>query len=205
MRSRWLFISCAAALAASLTSAAQGDVPRLRMVDQFFEDLDPLRTSLRVLSHDLRQPTGFSQLFEDTTNPGTYVRVSGGIYQVSKNTKYLVTEDAVYVEVASGTVFYIGGMPEPPSWDRASAPSATRESLPLALPVRSTSQARAILTAQLVAPAAVRAADLEHAQHRATLASSLSDSPPAQPGDIGDELTRADRLRAISRRVLEGS
>lgn len=199
-------ILCAAIVAGALPGIAEAAAPtRLRMVDQGYEDSDPLRTSFRVLNHDLRQPIGFSQLFEDTQNPGTYVRVSGGLYQVSKNTKYIHTEDGTFVGISAGTVFYIGTMPEPPSWDRGSSPSATRQSLPLALPIRSASQAREILTAQLVAPAAVRAADLEHDHHRATQANALHQDPAVQPGDIGDELTRADRLRAISQRVLQGN
>lgn len=199
-------ILCAAVLAGALPGLAEAAAPtRLRMVDQGFEDTDPLRTSFRVLNHDLRQPSGFTQLFEDTQNPGTYVRVSGGLYQVSKNTKYIHTEDGIFVGISAGTVFYIGSMPEPPSWEQGSSPSATRQSFPLALPIRSTSQAREILTAQLVAPAAVRAADLEHAQRRAAIAATRSDSLAAQPGDIGDELTRVDRLRAISQRVLQGN
>lgn len=200
-------ILSAGALAGLPATGAFGDAdPRLRMVDQLYEDTDLLRTSLRVLNHEMRQPQGFSQLYEDTANPGTYVRVSGAIYQVSKNTKYIHTEDATYVGIASGTVFYIGGMPDPPAWERQSSPSNGVVHA-RALPLRRPTHAESVVTAQLAAPSALRAIDVEDAQRLSGAAHALTLDPSrteASPDDIGVEWTRADRLRAITQRIVQG-
>lgn len=169
------------------------------MIDQRYEDADQLAISLRVLNHDLRQPAGFSQLFEDTANPGTYVRISGAVYQVSRETEYRVDREGLYAPITAGTVFYIGGMPDaPPAPDQG----ASRNGLASASTslVRSVAAARTVMLAQLVTPQPARVAEMRTPKpDRAKM--PLDDPGAAQ--DMADEGTRAARLRAIAAKAAE--
>jgi hypothetical protein len=200
---------CAVMVASALAGDALAGPPtRLRMIDQGYEDRDPLAISLRVLNRDLRDPQGFSQLFEDTANPGTYVRISGGTYLVSTQTEYAITEDdEIIAPTPGGAVYYIGGMPQPMSWEKPSDPGAPRgEAAPRALPVRRAPLAADVLLAQVAAPSAVRALDAERARRAVAMeiaaALVLEGLPDAQ--DLGEEEVRAARLREISERALRG-
>lgn len=186
------------AVALGASGVAWGGPPeRLRMIDQRYEDADELAISLRVLNHDLRHPAGFSQLFEDTANPGTYVRISGALYQVSRETEYRVDREGLYAPIAAGTVFYIGEMPAtapaPGSGDSRSGLGSAATSL-----VRSVAAARTVMLAQLVTPQPARVAEMR--APKPDRAKTPLDEPAA-PDDLADERTRAARLRAIAARA----
>ena len=183
-----------------------GAPDRLRRIDQGIADADLLAVSLRVMAPDLRAPAGFWQLYEDTENPGTYVRVNGATYAVMPYTEYaLDKDDNIITRIPAGTVFYLGGLPEPiiePNDD----PSAPRGvSRPRGMTIRRAIPAQDILLARLAAPAGVRAIDDEIARASAQRQmGTRAIEPPTGTGDLSDEAVRSARLQEIAVRALKG-
>lgn len=95
----------------------------LQRVDPGVGDIDPLRTSLRDLSVDLRGSGDFSSVYRlpGTTPGGTderFVRFGGGTTAVFPRSVYVPTNGGLGAEVPPGTVFYIGGVPTVQPWER---------------------------------------------------------------------------------------
>lgn len=84
-------------------------------VEQGVGDVGPLSADLRVLPNDLRQPTGFDQVFRlppSRGNPnGMFARYSGGLVATFPRGAYFNTVGGQIAEVPAGTVFSIGGLP----------------------------------------------------------------------------------------------
>lgn len=94
-------------------------------IDQTVADVDPLRVSLRHLSTDLRQPTGFSDIFRIegsqshlsrygfSTTPANdlLARVDGAVTAVFPQSVYIPTREGIVPLIPPGTVFFIGGIP----------------------------------------------------------------------------------------------
>src|SRR6185503_15575203 len=77
--------------------------------DQTVEDVNPLSTSLRQMHSDLRQPTGFQNVYHVPGHDDLLMRVNGGIYAVFPESEYTVNRKGKTVPVIpAGTVFYIG-------------------------------------------------------------------------------------------------
>lgn len=130
-----LAISCvlAGAPAASSRSFAQPpNQPRatggLQALDPGMQDLDPLRTSLRLQPVDLRQPMDFDKVYRLPGNGATdrLVRMSGALAAVFPRSDYVPTENGVVALVPAGTIFHIGGIPTaaPAPAPRAIAPGS---------------------------------------------------------------------------------
>lgn len=93
------------------------DSRAVRRVDQGFEDIDPLGTSLRHLDSRavVSQPVDFSDLYE--APDGTLYRFDGGIGASFEQSDYVLIpvnryESVVMPAIPAGTVFHIGLAPE---------------------------------------------------------------------------------------------
>jgi len=191
------------AIALGAGTALASPPERLRRIEQGIDDMDTLAVSLRVMSPDLRSPAGFTQLFEDTANPGTFVRVNGATYAVMPRTEYALDEDDnVIALVPAGTVFYLGGLPTPDK-QITPMPAASRGvARSRAMPVRSAVPASDIMLAQLMMPSAIRAIEAERARasdQRLRAARIAADTNAHD--DLTNDETRAHRLREISARA----
>lgn len=117
----------------------------MRRVDQGFEDIDPLGTSLRHLDSRavVSQPVGFSDLYE--SSDGTLYRFDGGIGASFNQSDYVLVpvnryEAVVMPAVPAGTVYHIGLSPDDleateERW-RATASSRDAHRAPAARPGR---------------------------------------------------------------------
>lgn len=113
----------------------------LQPVDATYADVNPLRTSTRVLRPDLRSPTGFDRVYRvpgstrGISVPGTiasgqpkFERISGALSAVFSASEYTKDEDGHILPVTpTGTVYYIGGVPR-----SAPAPAVPLRISPLA-------------------------------------------------------------------------
>lgn len=129
-------VSVAAAVVAApgLTHAQPGSIinqpsgvpaPTLTRVEQNVADVDPLGVSFRQLSTDLRQPTGFRDVFRidnanldgpryGYSNPShatMLARVDGAVTAVFPQSVYMPTRKGSVAMIPPGTIFYIGGLP----------------------------------------------------------------------------------------------
>lgn len=88
----------------------------LRRVDATEADVDPLRTSNRLLTTDLRRPLGFSEVYQVPKNaPGRYagwfVRMDGAVIAVFPQSRYQESAEGSLPLIPNGTEFFIGGLP----------------------------------------------------------------------------------------------
>lgn len=85
----------------------------LKRLDQGYEDIDPLRASLRMQPVDLRMPLDFDAVYSLPGRGATdrLVRMSGALAAVFPRSEYASMERGVRVLVPANTVFYIGSLP----------------------------------------------------------------------------------------------
>ncbi|MBX3407876.1 MAG: hypothetical protein KF869_14040 [Phycisphaeraceae bacterium] len=113
---------CVSALVAGLVVAAAWGVQPgtrpvdsrgLKRLDQGYEDIDPLRASLRMQPVDLRMPLDFDAVYSLPGRGATdrLVRMSGALAAVFPRSEYVAMERGVRVLVPANTVFYIGSLP----------------------------------------------------------------------------------------------
>ncbi len=164
--------------AAQLTAASSS----LQPLDQFFEDADPLASSLRLRFVDPRQPVGFQQLYQ---GPGDLLmRVNGAVTALFPRSVYAVGPRGVLPLIPPGTVFHIGA---DPASLRRQRPTATTRPSPA-------------LVRGLIAPAraqdvAAGETDRSAAPHRRAW--------PRRVTVWSDERYRQRRLRTLLREALE--
>lgn len=118
-----------ACFTAVLCASAVGQVPPatttpLQPIDQAVEDVSPLSASLRQMHVDLRQPTGFQQVYRVPGRDDLYMRIHGGVFAVFPQSVYARRGAAGPMPlIPAGTMFYIGpptellrpvGPPSPP-------------------------------------------------------------------------------------------
>ena len=77
-------------------------------VEAGVEDRGVLSESLRLLPLDMRQDQSFEQLYKIAGSDGVYVRKSGGLYAIFKNSAYKDTRQGELPIVPPGTVYSIG-------------------------------------------------------------------------------------------------
>lgn len=89
--------------------AGPSDEPQyLQQLDQAVEDVNLLSESLRILQLDLRQPLGFSSVYEIPGHSDWLMRQSGELYAVSPQSAYARTQAGTLAIVPADTIFYIG-------------------------------------------------------------------------------------------------
>jgi hypothetical protein len=103
-------MSAAAYCAAFAAKTAWGQVPAplLQPVDQSVEDTSPLSASLRETQVDLRQPSGFQQVYRVPGRDDLYMRISGGLIAVFPQSVYSRQRGGQRPLIPPGTMFYIG-------------------------------------------------------------------------------------------------
>lgn len=77
-------------------------------------DLNLLSTSLRHMQQDLRQPSGFRDVFEVPGHPDLLMRVNGEVYAVFPRSEYALVQSGIMPLIPANTVFYIGAPPSIP-------------------------------------------------------------------------------------------
>ncbi len=103
------------ALAAS-AALAQG-VPqdpgalRLERIEQGFEDVSPLATSLEHYNIELRQPSGFDSVYRVPGSDGLLMRRDGALHALFERSEYVPTRFGAQAVAPPGTIYSIG----PPS------------------------------------------------------------------------------------------
>ena len=80
-------------------------------VEAGVEDRGALSSSFRSATMDLRQDQSFERLYKVAGQDGVYVRKSGGLYAVFKNSTYIDTRFGSFPAVPAGTVYSIGEIP----------------------------------------------------------------------------------------------
>jgi len=118
-----LFIMVAIA-AWPISGAVMAQVPPgpLKPLDQNVSDVSPLSASFRDTSIDLRQPSGFQNVFRVPGKNDLLMRINGGIYAVFPQSEYAKRDNRVVPLIPAGTVFYIG------------QPAVTAQAEPIKLP-----------------------------------------------------------------------
>lgn len=121
-----LALSCALAAAAAVQPPGRQPAAGLQPIDPGMQDLDPLRTSLRLQPVDLRQPMDFDKVYRLPGNGATdrLVRMSGALAAVFPRSDYAPTENGVVALIPAGTTFHIGGIPLAAPAPRAIAPAS---------------------------------------------------------------------------------
>ena len=94
-------------------------------IDAGVEDIGTLRTSERLMRHDLRRPASFDRVYQLRDGTQRYVRANGAVLAVFPRSTY--APDGSGATVPPGTVFYIG---QPDRW------SASIERNPSLAPTR---------------------------------------------------------------------
>lgn len=91
-------------------AVADDDDPtdELEPVDQGVADLTDLSVSLRVVNPMLREPSGFSRLYQVRGMADAYVRANGALYAVFPRSAYALSQSGQVPVVPAGTVFAIG-------------------------------------------------------------------------------------------------
>ncbi|MCA9287919.1 MAG: hypothetical protein KDA05_04995, partial [Phycisphaerales bacterium] len=124
-----------------------GNVP-WRLIDQGWEDIDPLARSLFHARPDLRSATGFGDVFD--LGDGRFARVDGGLVAVFPRSTYAGTVTGLVPTIPPGTVFYIG----------TPAPAAAERRDPFRPPPGSTFAGHAVGRPPEATPASLRAENL---------------------------------------------
>ena len=115
MTRRQTYISMVAVVVISLLCktnavlAQQEPVVGLEPVEQTVADRGPLSTSLRWVQYGLREPYGFTQLYQLPIGEQNYVRRNAGLWAVFPRSLYITTSNGVSPSIPAGTVYYIGG------------------------------------------------------------------------------------------------
>jgi hypothetical protein len=91
--------------------------PGFDQIDQAVADINPLGTSLRNLQVDLRQPTGFANVYEVPGRPDLRMRINGGIFAIFPFSTYAQSRRGTVPLIPANTVFFIGE-PSPESTAR---------------------------------------------------------------------------------------
>ncbi len=97
------------ALAAS-ASLAQSD-PALERIEQGYEDVSPLATSLEQYNHELRQPAAFDTVYRVPGTEGVLMRRNGALHALFERSEYIPTRFGDLAVPPAGTIYSIG----PPS------------------------------------------------------------------------------------------
>lgn len=126
-------LACVALIAMAGVAHAQVD-PRsrgaesLQPVEAGSVDSSPLAGSMQIMPIDLRQPTGFDQVYRvDTGHGSAFARMDGGLRAVFPRSEYGLGPNGVEAQIPAGTTWVIG---DTPTWyaDRfgmiATAPDA---------------------------------------------------------------------------------
>ncbi len=82
--------------------------PKLVPVDAGVEDRGVLSSSLRSLPLDSRQDQSFERLYKVSGSDDVYVRKSGGLYAIFKQSEYVNTMLGEVPVIPAGTVYSIG-------------------------------------------------------------------------------------------------
>lgn len=105
-------LTIAAIVAAVCSSAPAQDSsapnPNPRPLDAGIEDLNSLRTSLRVLPPVVRHDTAFEHVYQSPLNPNQHYRMAGGIYAVFNASDYASTPYGQVPVYPAGVEFHIG-------------------------------------------------------------------------------------------------
>lgn len=103
-------ILTALAAGAALAQGVPDDPSALRLerIEQGFEDVSPLATSLEQFNPELRQPTGFESVYRVPGTDGLLMRRSGAVYAVFERSEYASSRFGDYPVVPPGTVYSIG-------------------------------------------------------------------------------------------------
>lgn len=179
-------------------------------VDPRYDDLNPIRTSLRVIQPDPRVPTGFEQVYRLRTapnarpgSPDQFARVSGALTAVFPHSEYRRTKRGVQAQIPAGTVYYIGALPGASAFNSVSpqprpSPSGAPERIGPIVP----EQARTRVAAALASPddsSFIRQTDAHTSPpdgvSRHPAESDLTRA--AQPTMLDDESFRSARLRQL--------
>lgn len=104
------FILTALATSAALAQGVPDDPSALRLerIEQGFEDVSPLATSLEQFSFELRQPTEFDSVYRVPGTDGLLMRRSGAVYAVFERSEYAPSRFGDYPVVPPGTIYSIG-------------------------------------------------------------------------------------------------
>lgn len=206
MRHVPLHALCSLALASGALAQTMTPAKSLQPVDATYADLNPLGTSTRALRPDLRSPTGFDRVYRVpgsargiqvpgaiASNQPKFERISGGLTAVFSASEYTKDEDGHILPVTpTGTVYYIGGVPQ-----STSAPAAPARISPLAATSR-VSQYIDTLDERSATPgrAAIRAdfAFDQDAVAQPTVAPTLTYPPKGAPATTHAPTTPADHL-----------
>jgi len=171
--------------------AAQG-APR--PLDAGIEDIDSLRTSLRLLPPVMRHDTAFEHVYQSPLDPNQHYRVAGGLYAVFTSSEYAATPFGAVPVYPAGVEFHIG---RPLGFDGAPLDPAT-----------------AALLREIDPRFDLRAADRPELEEpagrprtvpvRPAVRSGVQSGVQANPGvpTIGSEGIRQQRLREITAKAL---
>lgn len=206
---------------AAPTPSAAAKPPPLLRIESGVADVDPLGTSLRQLSVDLRQPVGFAGVYQvpasrSPTGRAAFARMSGATAAVFDKSMYVSTRDGLRSSIPAGTTFYIGGLPEkrPVRGAEISTAFLTAENLRAPDAAETTSVAGSPRTYASPDPkesamAAVAADTAAAAARVATQwphdGASAADAAPATPdratGILEDEAYRGTRVAQLLRQA----
>lgn len=106
-------ILTALATSAALAQGVPEDPGALRLerIEQGFEDVSPLATSLEQYSFELRQPSGFDSVYRVPGSDGLLMRRDGAVHALFERSQYVPTRFGAQAVAPPGTVYSIG----PPS------------------------------------------------------------------------------------------
>lgn len=114
-RSRHIFFVIAAISASAIAGgpvvlppANVAEPSGLEPIDQGYEDIGALNSSLRVERPDLRIASGFDRVYRAPGNDGQLMRVDGALHAVFSQSEYVPTEHGTRPVVPAGTTWVIG-------------------------------------------------------------------------------------------------
>ena len=85
---------------------------RLERIEQGFEDVSPLATSLEQYDYQLRQPIGFDSVYRVPGAEGLLMRQSGAVHAIFERSEYVSTRFGEYAVAPPGTIYTIGAPSE---------------------------------------------------------------------------------------------
>jgi len=109
MRRATLILTAALATTASAQWAFDDPAGlRLERIEQGFEDVSPLATSLEQYHYQLRQPSGFESVYRVPGTEGLLMRRSGAVHAIFERSEYVNTRYGDYAVAPPGTIYSIG-------------------------------------------------------------------------------------------------
>ncbi len=114
---RFGFLACGLVISAAGVTHAQVDprargVEALQPVEAGSVDSSPLAGSMQLLPIDLRQPTGFDEVYRVNTGHGSaFARMDGGLRAVFPRSEYGLGPNGVETQIPAGTTWVIGDTP----------------------------------------------------------------------------------------------